>query len=127
MSDNGQAAAPTPSDRPWKAHQHSPGCWSVARDPLPGLGIIEYMPGTTMPHHEAKRRAAAANGVSTPSSGLASFRDAQELAQRFYETHWRLAPQFGYSDANTRLDLQSKYGRLMVAVCQELLAGGQRE
>jgi hypothetical protein len=51
--------------RPWRAHQHSPGHWSVARDPLPGGGVIEYMRGTgNLSAHEAKSRATAANGVN---------------------------------------------------------------
>lgn len=46
------------------------------------------------------------------------------LAERFHEIYERLAPSFGYE---TRLetrnfDPESKNGRLMIAVCKEILA-----
>jgi hypothetical protein len=49
--------------------------------------------------------------------------DPRVLATRFHETYERLAPSFGYE---TRLDtkifdLESKNGRLMIAVCAELM------
>ena len=51
--------------RPWEAHQHSPGHWSVARKSLHGQGFIEYLRDTgNLSANEAKRRAAAANGVN---------------------------------------------------------------
>jgi hypothetical protein len=47
-----------------------------------------------------------------------------ELAILFHETYERLAPSFGYETrTDTRVfDLESKNGKLMVAVCGELLA-----
>jgi hypothetical protein len=47
-----------------------------------------------------------------------------ELAILFHETYERLAPSFGYETrTDTRVfDPQSKNGKLMVAVCRELLA-----
>lgn len=47
-----------------------------------------------------------------------------ELAILFHETYERLAPSFGYETrTDTRVfDPQSKNGKLMVAVCGELLA-----
>ena len=50
--------------------------------------------------------------------------DALALAVRFHETYERLAPSFGYetrTDTRT-FDPESKNGRLMVAVCRELLS-----
>lgn len=50
--------------RPWRAHQHSPGSWSVVRDPLPDRGVVEYMPSMPagkLTANEAKRIAAGAN------------------------------------------------------------------
>lgn len=49
---------------------------------------------------------------------------AQQLAERFHETYERLAPEFGYEtrpDTRT-FDPSTQNGRLMVAVCAELLA-----
>lgn len=58
--------------RPWAAHQHSPGHWSVAREPLPGQGILEYLRGTgNLTAQQAKRMAADANGMATTSGGKA--------------------------------------------------------
>lgn len=61
---------------------------------------------------------------AAPATGLASFRSAQELAERFHEAYERLAPDFGYTTRpETRtLDLQSANGRLMTAMCQDILA-----
>jgi hypothetical protein len=47
----------------------------------------------------------------------------EELARKFHETYERLAPDYGYV---TRLDTQafdtdSANGRLMIAVCKEIL------
>lgn len=70
-SAGGSAAMQTydPS-RPWGAHQHSPGHWSVTREPLPGGGIEEYMLGTgNLSAHEAKRLAASANAATPSSAG----------------------------------------------------------
>jgi hypothetical protein len=49
---------------------------------------------------------------------------AQQLAERFHETYERLAPQFGYvTRPDTRaFDPSLPNGRLMVAVCAEILA-----
>jgi hypothetical protein len=46
-----------------------------------------------------------------------------ELAMLFHETYERLAPQFGYETrTETRVfDPNSNNGRLMTAVCEELL------
>ncbi len=61
-SDGAQTFDPS---RPWKAHQHSPGHWSIAREPLPGQGVIEYLRGTgNLNANQAKRLAAVANGVA---------------------------------------------------------------
>jgi hypothetical protein len=62
-------------------------------------------------------------------SGLASFKAAQKWAERFHESYERLAPDFGYTTRpETRaFDLQSANGRLMVAVCQELLSAQKVE
>ena len=48
---------------------------------------------------------------------------ALALAIRFHETYERLAPSFGYETRTDtrRFDPESKNGRLMVAVCAELL------
>jgi len=56
--------------------------------------------------------------------GLACFREAQSLAECFHEAYERLAQQFGYMtrEETRTFDHQSANGRLMVAVCQELLA-----
>lgn len=50
---------------------------------------------------------------------------ALDLAIRFHETYERLAPSFGYETrTETRtFDPSSKNGRLMVAVCGEILDG----
>jgi hypothetical protein len=50
---------------------------------------------------------------------------ALELAQKFHEAYERLAPSFGYETRKeTRLfDPDLANGRLMVAVCREILAG----
>ncbi len=50
-------------------------------------------------------------------------RMAQQLAEEFHDTYERLAPSFGYQTRqDTRaFDLESPNGRLMVAVCRQLL------
>jgi hypothetical protein len=49
--------------------------------------------------------------------------DPRVLATRFHETYERLAPAFGYETRpDTKVfDPESKNGRLMVAVCAELM------
>lgn len=48
---------------------------------------------------------------------------AEMMARRFHEAYERLAPQFGYDTRpETReLDPGSKNGRLMIAVCSEII------
>lgn len=50
-------------------------------------------------------------------------KDAQQLARKFHEIYERLAPSFGYETrADTReFDPTTPNGRLMVAVCAEIL------
>jgi hypothetical protein len=50
--------------------------------------------------------------------------DALKLAILFHETYERLAPSFGYEtrDDTKKFDETSKNGRLMVAVCGEILS-----
>ena len=53
--------------------------------------------------------------------------EAMEMAIKFHETYERLAPQFGYetrSDTKA-FDAESPNGKLMIAVCGEVLAGYQ--
>ena len=49
-------------------------------------------------------------------------KEAVKLATRFHETYERLAPSFGYETRqDTKVfDPESKNGKLMVAVCQEI-------
>jgi hypothetical protein len=49
---------------------------------------------------------------------------ALELAVLFHEAYERLAPSFGYETRveTRRFDPESKNGKLMVAVCTELLS-----
>lgn len=49
--------------------------------------------------------------------------NALKLAILFHETYERLAPSFGYEtrDDTKKFDENSKNGKLMVAVCNELL------
>ena len=49
--------------------------------------------------------------------------DAKELAILFHEIYERLAPQFGYeTHTETRkFNENSSNGKLMIAVCQEIL------
>lgn len=56
-----------------------------------------------------------------PVSGSA--RTEQHLARKFHDTYERLAPEFGYETRpdTKAFDLTSANGRLMVAVCKELL------
>ena len=46
-----------------------------------------------------------------------------DLAERFHETYERLAPDFGYTTRpeTRRFDPDSPNGRLMIAVCGEVL------
>ena len=50
--------------------------------------------------------------------------NALKLAILFHETYERLAPSFGYEtrDDTKKFDETSKNGRLMVAVCGEILS-----
>jgi hypothetical protein len=50
-------------------------------------------------------------------------KSAYELAVLFHETYERLAPEFGYETRpdTKKFDPLSKNGRLMVAVCMEIL------
>ena len=53
----------------------------------------------------------------------------RELAKRFHDTYERLAPPFGYatrSDTKT-FDPESPNGKLMVAVCSEILLSEREE
>lgn len=49
--------------------------------------------------------------------------NAPDLAKLFHDTYERLAPDFGYvTRLETRdFDSESSNGRLMIAVCQEIL------
>ena len=49
---------------------------------------------------------------------------AEQLAQKFHDAYERMAPEYGYetrSDTKS-FDPESKNGRLMIAVCSELMA-----
>ncbi|MCB8988100.1 MAG: hypothetical protein H6661_10175 [Ardenticatenaceae bacterium] len=50
--------------------------------------------------------------------------DAERLARIFHQTYERLAPQFGYEtrQETREFDPESPNGRLMTAVCGEILA-----
>lgn len=50
------------------------------------------------------------------------------LARQFHETYERLAPSFGYStrEETRKFDPESSNGKLMIAVCNELLNGKSR-
>ena len=52
-----------------------------------------------------------------------NYMKALELAMRFHEAYERLAPRFGYETrAETReFDPQTPNGRLMLAVCREII------
>lgn len=82
--------------------------------------------GSRYPDKGCYRVGCPIHGGPDGVGGLASFRTAQALAERFHEAYERLAPSFGYTTrTETRaFDPQSANGRLMVAVCQELLAAG---
>jgi hypothetical protein len=49
---------------------------------------------------------------------------AEKLARQFHETYEKLAPQFGYEtrEETRDFDATTPNGRLMVAVCGEILA-----
>jgi hypothetical protein len=49
--------------------------------------------------------------------------DAEVMARKFHDTYERLAPNFGYitRDDTKVFDPRSKNGRLMIAVCVEIL------
>jgi hypothetical protein len=49
--------------------------------------------------------------------------DALKMAMIFHETYERLAPQFGYAtrDDTKAFNKESPNGKLMIAVCEELL------
>ena len=50
-------------------------------------------------------------------------KDVEALARSFHESYERLAPQFGYEtrQETRKFDAASDNGRLMIAVCAELL------
>jgi len=50
--------------------------------------------------------------------------DAETLARKFHEIYERLAPHFGYETRKETRDFdpESNNGRLMIAVCAEILA-----
>ena len=56
--------------------------------------------------------------------GSGGLLDAKGLAHQFHETYERLAPQFGYETKEETRQFQedTPNGRLMIAVCSELLA-----
>jgi hypothetical protein len=60
---------------------------------------------------------------------LNSSQPAEALARQFHEAYERLAPQFGYETrAETRqFDPQSPNGRLMVAVCAEIMGAAPQQ
>lgn len=78
-------------------------------------------------HLRMVKDAIAAIRAAQQPTWMSSFKAAQQLAVRFHEAYERLAPSFGYTTRpETRtLDLQSANGRLMVAVCQELLTSNR--
>lgn len=49
--------------------------------------------------------------------------NAEKLARVFHETYEKLAPKFGYETRkDTReFDIESKNGKLMLAVCSEII------
>lgn len=51
----------------------------------------------------------------------------EQLARRFHDSYERLAPSFGYETRkDTRaFDPTTPNGRLMIAVCQELIKSGE--
>jgi hypothetical protein len=53
--------------------------------------------------------------------------DDLKLAILFHETYERLAPSFGYEtrDDTKKFDKNSKNGKLMIAVCREILEGNK--
>ena len=55
-----------------------------------------------------------------------NYMEAAKLARQFHETYERLAPSFGYEtrEDTKQFDPESKNGRLMVAVCGEIVSGG---
>jgi len=73
------------------------------------------IPAETLEMIDAEHAARLAVATRKPS--------ALELAVLFHQTYERLAPSFGYETrTDTRqFDPESKNGRLMVAVCGEIL------
>ena len=53
---------------------------------------------------------------------------SEQIARQFHDTYERLAPQFGYETrADTKVfDPQSQNGRLMIAVCEEVIGELER-
>ena len=53
--------------------------------------------------------------------------DNAKLAELFHDTYERLAPSFGYStrDDTKQFDPESANGRLMIAVCGEIIRAGR--
>ena len=83
-----------------------------------GTGMVG-IPGAPCPFCKLTTPPAVAEPLSERTE-----REPLELAIRFHEVYERLAPSFGYETRpDTReFDPDSKNGRLMVAVCGELLA-----
>lgn len=54
---------------------------------------------------------------------------SEQIARQFHEVYERLAPQFGYETReDTKVfDPQSQNGRLMIAVCAEVIGEIKRE
>lgn len=54
---------------------------------------------------------------------------SEQIARQFHEVYERLAPQFGYETReDTKVfDPQSQNGRLMIAVCAEVIGELERE
>jgi hypothetical protein len=72
---------------------------------------------------EDRHSGADTDGGSTPTHG-----SALALAKQFHDTYERLAPSFGYKTRpETRnFDPDSTNGRLMVAVCREIIEHNYR-
>lgn len=124
------------NDKPCK------NCWSIggnvgcdvcgpplrerkARERLAQLNKKMEIPTTDMPHGDwcCCSQCCAKPMPANEEIRITATCCALDLAIRFHETYERLAPQFGHE---TRLDTRafdptSKNGKLMVAVCAEIL------